>query len=191
MPNVKSILRDRSHAVARFTKKPWLADAELCRIFLKFIRGRESITALIKNSPDNRRIFQKRVREIYRCPLKSRRIHDLQSAKHRHASLQKPLSRFCLLLDGILSTAQEVAEVRSDHVMRTRCYRFLTDLTEGDCMKLAMMADAGCESSMLLRLVDKQFVNLTTLPLEIETFLRRIHMLFVNKKVLRQTVPLA
>lgn len=183
MPNVKSILRDRSHAVARFTKKPWLADKDLCQTFLQFIRGKESITALIKNSPDNRRIFQKRVRAVHKCPLKSRRIHDLQSASHRHSSLQKPLSRFCLLLDAILSTAQEVAEVRSDSNMRARCYRFLTDLTAGDCMKLAMMADAGCESSILLRQVDKQFVNLTTLPLEIETFLRRIHMLFVNKKV--------
>ena len=34
-------------------------------------------------------------------------MRDLQSAKHRHSSLQKPMGRFILLADAFLATAHE------------------------------------------------------------------------------------
>ena len=34
-------------------------------------------------------------------------MRDLQSAKHRHSSLQKPMGRFILLADAFLATARE------------------------------------------------------------------------------------
>lgn len=40
--------------------------------------------------------------------VRANRVRDLQSAKHRHSSTQKPLGRFILFTDALLSTAQEI-----------------------------------------------------------------------------------
>ena len=49
-----------------------------------------------------------KVRRSLQFQVRANRVRDLQSAKHRHSSTQKPLGRFILFTDALLSTAQEI-----------------------------------------------------------------------------------
>ena len=75
----------------------------------QFISGKESMTALIWHSPDLKVIVSRRakVRRMDAEFLRHSGMRDLQSAKHRHSSLQKPMGRFILLADAFLATAHE------------------------------------------------------------------------------------
>ena len=58
-------------------------------------------------------------------PVTANRIRDLQSAKHRHASTQLPLGRFCMFFDALINCAKDIADSRvnlfhaDDNVMMT------------------------------------------------------------------------
>ena len=43
-------------------------------------------------------------------PVTANRIRDLQSAKHRHASTQLPLGRFCMFFDALINCAKDIAD---------------------------------------------------------------------------------
>ena len=69
------------------------------------------------------------VRQSLLKPVTANRIRDLQSAKHRHASTQLPLGRFCMFFDALINCAKDIADrvnlflffcvIKDDNVMMT------------------------------------------------------------------------
>ena len=62
-------------------------------------------------------------------------MRDLQSAKHRHGSTQKPLGRFILFPDAMLSTAQEILRTRNGRPMES-ARLFLNTVNEEALLQL-------------------------------------------------------
>lgn len=63
-PNIKARVRDNAHAVGRLTVK-WNVNETLGKTYKQYVRGNNSITSLIWHSPDNKRIFNKHVTQLY------------------------------------------------------------------------------------------------------------------------------
>lgn len=110
-------------------------------------------------------------------------MKDLGSAPHRHASTQKPLSRFILLLDAMLSTATEIL-ISKTGKPQERCRAFLEQVNEEDLLYLSLLADAGCESGEILRLFDSDVIDLMMVPYDLQVFLDRINTLFLKRGAL-------
>lgn len=114
-------------------------------------------------------------------PIEGDRIKDLQSAKHRFASTQKPLGRFVLLLDAILATAHEIIDRRPGKAEATYAYEFLEMFDEEQFVTLAMLADAGDEAAALVRFFDSEAYDVASAPAEIRVFLERADLLFLQR----------
>lgn len=68
--------------------------------------------------------------------MRANRVRDLQSAKHRHSSTQKPLGRFVLFTDALLSTAQEIVKTRTGKPVES-ARSFLRSINEESLLQLA------------------------------------------------------
>lgn len=121
------------------------------------------------------------VRLLTASPIAGDRIRDLQSAKHRFASTQKPLGRFVLLVDAILATAHEVVSRRQGLAEATHAYEFLEFFSEEHYVTLAMLADAGDEAAGLVRFFDSEAYDVAAAPSEIRVFLERADFLFLQR----------
>jgi len=125
--------------------------------------------------------FASEVRLLTSSPIAGDRIRDLQSAKHRFASTQKPLGRFVLLVDAILATAHEVISRRQGKAEAKHAYEFLELFNEEQYITLAMLADAGDEAAGLVRFFDSEAYDVAAAPAEIRVFLERADFLFLQR----------
>ena len=117
------------------------------------------------------------------CPFRTRKIRDLQSAPHRFASTQRPLARFVVLLDAILSVSQELVKRKQGNQSKARkaARQLLLDIKPEHVLALAMLADAGDESAVLLRSLDLAEVAQTEVQSLTQQFLCRLDFLFVRR----------
>ena len=146
--------------------------------------GRLSMCQLIANSHVLRAKFHAHAQSQLESPVDGRRIRDLQAAKHRFQSTQRPLSRCVLWLDALLATAHDIVACR-DGAVRKAAQEFLDLMTEERVLSLALLADAGDEVSAVVRFYDRAGFDVASSPAEIQGFLGRIDALFVQSAVLR------
>jgi hypothetical protein len=176
LPNISLSLRQR-----RLTKKPWEADPFLMSTLVKFICGKESITKLIAYSTNIKALFNARAAINEESAIDCRKIRDLNYAKNRFHSTQKPLGRFVLAFDALLATAVEVANRRAGTDPAKRAVRFLQSVTEEDLLTIALLADAGDESAAIVRFFDCETYDVAESAVIISTFLKRIDCLFLRR----------
>ena len=128
-------------------------------------------------------------------------MRDLQSAKHRHSSLQKPMGRFILLADAFLATAHErlsrhQACLSMSPFQRKLCCKS-KDIASKDqretpkgCQEVPGVyihrgvpanGDAADEEIRILRRFDKSQMDMSAAQTCLTTFAQRLHVLFVQK----------
>ena len=123
-------------------------------------------------------------------------MRDLQSAKHRHSSLQKPMGRFILLADAFLATAHErlsrhqaclsMSPFQRKTVFKDQretpknAKKFLESISTEVYLQMAMMADAADEEINFFRRFDKSQMDMSAAQTCLTTFAQRLHVLFVQ-----------
>lgn len=167
----------------RLTKKPWSADPGLMAIISKLITGKSAIAKLIAYSPNFKSIFNMRAKINEESVIDCQKLRDLNYAKNRFHSTQKPLGRFVLTLDALIATAVEIT-IRRKGAPEACASEFLASVTEEDVLTIAMLADAGDESSAIVRFFDKEDYDVAAVPEVISMYLHRIDHLFIKRHCL-------
>ena len=200
LPNLHLVLRDKAHAARRVTSRPWKADAYNQNVAFEFVWKRHSITNLIQHShifkswfvvnetSVQRRLVQEAqhragqgVQAIDNVPILSCAFKDLQLAKQRFDSTQKPMGRFCLSFEAIVLTSMQIATRRAGKPEGKAAIGFLhfcSDLEH--VLQMGMLADAGDEGMMFTRFCDSETMDLAMVSYEIRKFLHRIKVLFID-----------
>jgi hypothetical protein len=168
-------------SLRRLTKKPWVADEYLLSTLQRLITNRGSITKLIANSPNFKKLLHERARINRESPIDCQRIKDLNYAKNRFHSTQKPLGRFILTFDALLATASEIAIRRAGKEPAKAAIELLSTISEEDLLTIAMLADAGDEASAIVRFFDCESYDVADAPCIIAAFLQRIDGLFLKR----------
>lgn len=148
---------------------------------VKFVRGKDSITKLIAYSTNIKALFNARAKINEESAIDCGKIRDLNYAKNRFQSTQKPLGRFVLAFDALLATAVEVANRRAGTDPAKRAVRFLQTVTEEDLLTIALLADAGDESGAIVRFFDCESYDVAESAVILSTFLNRIDCLFLRR----------
>ena len=169
---------DKCHGVRRVTSRPWAADALLAEVMDGFILSPGSPTCLCKNSADFRIWFQRLREEL--VEKYGTHIKSLSLAKHRFDSTQKPLGRTVLNFRAYMGMAIKIERVRKG-TDEQKCMRiFLCWVTVKKCMILAMLADAGDEAVMLVRVFDEEQADASEIAHVVWHFIKHIKYLFVD-----------
>lgn len=157
--------------------RAWNADAVLRNIYERYVTSRQTIVNVIENS----HIFKAKFQEYVERSQHSFGIHvkNLSLAKHRFDSTQKPVGRMVLFMDALVSVALYILAKRARTSREGKIAEdFLRGLNMEDYIQLAMMADAGDETIMLVRLCDSEDFDPATSTHEIAEFKKRISYLF-------------
>ena len=117
-PNLKYVVRDRTHASRRLTSRPWAADPFLKDVVSNFCRGKGSVSRLIQNSPENQRMFKKFCTTSFR--LVRSVASNMRAAGHRFESFARPLGRSCYYLHAVCAsiTLSQLTVLRAVSVLR-------------------------------------------------------------------------
>jgi hypothetical protein len=122
-------------------------------IISKLITGKSAITKLIAYSPNFKSIFNMRAKVNGESLIDCQKLRHVNYAKNRFHSTQKPLGRFVLTLDALIATAVEIT-IRRKGAPEACASEFLASVTEEDVLTIATLADAGDESSAIVRFFD-------------------------------------
>ena len=147
----------------------------------KLICGTGAITKLIAHSTNFKTLFNARASINEESAIDCQKIKDLNYAKNRFHSTQKPLGRFILTFDALLATAVEIATRRSGTVPGKFAANFLMTVTEEDILTIAMLADAGDESGAIVRFFDCETYDVAESAIVISSYLKRIDCLFLRR----------
>ena len=153
-------------------------------IYQRYVTARHSMVNVIENS----HIFEAKFKDCVEQSKHSFGIHvkNLSLAKHRFDSTQKPVGRMILFMDAVISVALFILARRARSSREGKIAEdFLRGLTMEDYIQLAMMADAGDETIMLVRLCDCEDFDPATTTHEIAQFRKRIVYLFQHGGCLR------
>jgi hypothetical protein len=153
-------------------------------IYQRYVTARHSMVNVIENS----HIFKAKFKDCVEQSKHSFGIHvkNLSLAKHRFDSTQKPVGRMILFMDAVISVALFILARRARSSREGKIAEdFLRGLTMEDYIQLAMMADAGDETIMLVRLCDCEDFDPATTTHEIAQFRKRIVYLFQQGGCLR------
>ena len=156
----------------------------LKNVYDRYVTARHSMVNVIENS----NIFKAKFQEFVQQSTHSFGIHikNLSLAKHRFDSTQKPVGRMVLFMDAVISVALYIVAKRARSSREGKIAEdFLRGLTMEDYIQLAMMADAGDETIMLVRLCDSEDFDPATSTHELAEFKRRIMYLFQHGGCLR------
>ena len=104
----------------------------------------------------------------------------MKAAKHRIESIIRPLSRIVLDPGAFLSFAVRLYVERRDECAGI----FLVVIEDKMFILLALMADAGCEASVLIRQVEGESADSSQLIATCSTFLTHITWMFLDRGVL-------
>ena len=115
-PNLKLVVRDKTHASRRTTQKPEACDAFLPEVVDKLFKDKNSITQLIHNSHVWSAHFAAYVQDVEEKVGEG--IRNVRGAKHRHESAAKPRGRFVLLMDAYIQVAMRMLHGRQDDVQK-------------------------------------------------------------------------
>ena len=124
-------------------------------------------------------VYQRYVQASGSNVVQAGRVKNLSWAKHRFASLSKPLGRAILQLDALIGTALWL----HIHRQEAAATEFLDTMNERRLILAAMMADASDECLGLLRFFDTGTYDLADVSFEIQTFMSRLHVLYNEGQV--------
>lgn len=108
-PNLRLVIRDKTHASRRITRKPECADPFLVELVETLFTSKSSIVQRIHNSMVWRAELEKYVQQM---ETRVATIKNVRAAKHRHESQAKPKGRFCLYMPAFVSVAENIAVAR-------------------------------------------------------------------------------
>jgi len=176
-PNLRFVVRDKTHSSRRITSRPWAADEALKSTLNLLGHGPGSIAKLLQHSPEIQRIFRdfaetsdSQVNHV---------VRNFRAAAHRFESHAKPLGRTLLHLHACIRTALHLVQTRTDKAS-TKAKNWLLALTEEHCLQAAMMAS----SLQLTRLMDHEDTDPANLGTELRLYLNTIRGLFCEKRCL-------
>ena len=181
LPNLKKVAQDKPHGVRRVCSRAWAADQYLSDTADIMILAKGSITTLIQNSPTFKGWFQQHNEKLDHCPFQANRIRDLSFAKHRFNSTQKPFGRHVLMFKSVIATATQIATSRVGKQESKLASAYLSFLDVERAVTLALLADAGDECNMLIRVMDTERMDVSAVSMNLRAFLSRIHALFVDE----------
>ena len=180
LPNCKFLLRDGAHATRRVLSRCWRADPVLNSILGVFCHDPSSPSQLIQHSLEFRHMYADCCEQNLDEAAVSTIFHNMRAAKHRIETYVRPLSRCLLNLTGLMAFCSKVSYVRKGTAAATACIAFLSVLTVEVLLLAAMMADAGTELMLLIRVLDTEAVVTAALAQCIHDFLNRIAWLFFD-----------
>lgn len=181
--NVKAYTKDRTHAARRILSRPWSADETLATSLDKMVTGPSSMVTLIQNSNHLSQLFNGFVKKMGSDEVKSSRIKNLAYRKHRFDSLQRPLGRFVLFLDAVISVTVWVTAHNRDASETQVAQDFLDALSNQELVLVSMAADAADETLTFIRFLDTEDHDVTAVQSYAARLLDKIHWLFNNCKV--------
>ena len=112
LPSLKLVGRDKTHASRRVLTRPWRADTYLSDCYDTVLMNKDSIISIIRNSDEIADWFAAAVQE---CELGiGGKIRSMSFKRHRFDSQSKPLARFVLFFDAVLSIACTVHHHRGN-----------------------------------------------------------------------------
>lgn len=166
----------------RKTSRPWQADDYLNRVYsatMSFLKMVESSDVFLERFHD----LVGRLGEDNPTPASAGSIRSVKAAKHRFESSQKPLARFCLYVDAFLTLACEIMRLRQNKAEAQRAETFIVGLDSEFLLTIALLADAGDESTIHLRFFDTESYDAAKIGRTCEEFRHRIDYLFVQEHV--------
>ena len=178
LPNLRIIARDGAHASRRVTKRPWVADPFLHDVVERTVFAKNSPTRLIQHSEVFSEWFGNHIQMVSRKVTDSKRIRNMQLAKQRFDSTQRPLGRCVLFFEALLLTVVQIAENRKGREEAKHATAWLQWLTVERAVQLSLLADSGDEAMICTRFLDSEEVDYAQLPTECQRFLSRIISLF-------------
>ena len=171
----------------RVTARPWKADEFLNNVATQFVWKRHSITNLVQHSHMFKVWFEENAAAVKARsdtdPAVKTIFRDLQLAKQRFDSTQKPMGRFVLNFEALVLTAAQVATRRAGKPEGFAAEEFLVYSSNLEhLVQMAMLADAGDEGMLFTRFCDSENMDVSMISEEVSTFLARITALFVQGK---------
>ena len=174
-PNLKFVIRDRTHGSKRLLSRAWAADEYLDHVTKLFCKGRKSVARLIHNSREIRRQFQFYSHTSFRVINKA--VRNMRAAPHRYECMQKPFGRTVLFVHACIRTAIWCATTRTDE-SAARGKEWLLNITDEACLQGAMMADAADQTIVLTRVLDDEEADPIVCNSEVRSYLTSCEALF-------------
>ena len=179
-PSLKTVTHDRSHATSRILKRGFYAVPALKTILKEDVQLKTSVTQMVEHSKVFKDHFQG-LNSQSEGPS-SLKIASLGAAKHRFASLQRPLMRSVLRFDRLFLTAGFIYHSRKGNAKGKNALAYLKVQSTERLLLKAMMADAAQETMALLRFGDENVVDISLLPREVNCWHSRCSRLFDNEE---------
>lgn len=153
------------------------------------VTGPHSILQRIRHSDDFTTMLEEAIAKQDSNPIKdSRHVKSLSNALHRFDSRLRPMTRFVLLMDSILSVAYEISIVRLYQAESRDAISFL-EFVSGDpgmerLVLLALFADAGDMTLALLRFFDTEDSDAAQISDKIRKFVNEIDWAFTHGNII-------
>ena len=182
--NLKLVTWDTTHASRRLTSRPWKTDPyiykSLCSLLLSKKKKEQAIVRLIQNSQEFRYFYQENLKKqkVRVGPL----VSNLCFAPHRFDSTTKPLGRAVHNIIALIRTAVQITRTRPRTDEAASASSFLKSMSTERILQLAVLADAASEAIVMTRFTDREGCATETLWWELEAFMAKIKMLFVDRK---------
>ena len=116
--------------------------------------------------------------------LNANRLRNLSMAKQRFSSTQLPLGRCVIHIESLISVCEWIHATRATNE-RLHAARFLGGLTVSKLLLVALLADAGDETSSVCRLFDNDDYDSSGVATSLDLYRQRIHYLFLERGALR------
>ena len=142
------LLRDSAHATRRVLSRAWGACEVLSAILGLFVHDKNSPAQLIHHSMELRHLYRESCQSSTQDAAVTTVFKDMRAAKHRIETYVRPLSRCILNITGLIAFCTKVSIVRKGTQAGVACATTVEVL-----IIAAMMADAGVEVMMLIRVI--------------------------------------
>ena len=191
LSTIRIVNWDVAHATRRLTQRPWQADTFIKDVVGMFVTNRQcdrtktplSIIRLIQNSQEFRDLMKTNIDKLGKQQV-GHRVCNFQFAAHRYDSVSKPIGRAVHHFRALLTTATQIANLRTDLSARFAA-SFLSWLNSERALQLAMVADAASHAILLTRLADNEKMRTEEFAWRLEEFLCKMKMLFVDTECQR------
>ena len=186
LPNIKSLLRDTTHAARRILERSFETSDEIKTILEHIVTSATSILQKIRRSDMFQEIYEQWVKEL--CTEFQVFVKNLSFALHRFDSVTSPLIRFVLTFDAVIQTAREIQIRRQGQGPESKdAEHFLIFISDPSgvrrCILVGMLADAGQQTQLLLRFWDTEHFDAAGINAAIQRFVHTVNVMFVKKQV--------
>ncbi|CAE7282138.1 unnamed protein product [Symbiodinium sp. CCMP2592] len=179
-PAIKVIGRDHAHGFRRVLQKPYLADTVLNHLMEDMVLSKNAMVQVVHNSFDFQEWLAAEIK-LQECTEGfGARARNMKAAKHRFESHSTPLARLLLYLPSFIAVTQRVAQTRSGSNAGMVAADWLSNITPSRLIMLGMLCDAMDEGLFLIRLVDKEDIDLAEIGHHVHNFAERVVWLFIR-----------